>query len=1534
MSDDESSTYSTPTVSSTKVPLLTPSTYHLWSRELEYHLMQLGLWRIVNGTATRPALLTEESKDMVPLSALTDGSALRDEAQRRKAVEAWEEKDEKAKATIIFAMRKDLRDIVATDMTSKQLWEAIRNKFSKQSLTDAEHTFNTMLSTRYTDGESMTAHINVFRDSNLRLKNTEFHQGDAALVFFLLKSLPSTWEPVKMTIRTNSINGTQPDFDSVSSILKEQAASMKRDSTGGTSTNPIALKVSNQTAAGGKQQTTTRSQQKQKIYHCTYHGQNKSHSTEDCRNLNGQQGKAANKLPTNGKQIANLVNFPDSDEDQEGPRSQQINAYCHTVNGDGQEITVTPGESALSARDMATAANKSTVGDYHVIADTGATSHMWKEDKATLDDYKPVTNQYVELGDGSKRPIVGTGTLRGFTRCGNLNPHIVIHNVYHVPTLAYNLISIGALDDQGYYPRQGDGLCIVTDKHGHIVFAAKKDRRGKSGTYNATFTTHSLSSNTDKTLTAAGTETTGSNDRAQDTCARATAKTSRGSFSASQQHQSCTDPGSTRSPPKEFIKWHERFCHLHPTTILNMFKHEAVTGVDCRAVVRTISSSGPLLPAHCSSCVVAKSKRKPFTGHAERATRPLQKLHMDICGPVRVTGRNRESYFLTITDDYTRYVYVAPTVHKDAATIGPIIQDWVAWAENQHSLKGYRVQTIRSDGGGEFVNSATAAWLKEKGIVQELTTPHTPQLNGISERLNRTLMDKVRAVLSRSGAPEYFWPDALRTVVYVHNRTPHKSLPDHTTPYTRWTDKLPKVGHLRPFGCIAFVHVPKSTSRGKLDARATICMMLGYSTSGKGYRLWDIGHNKIIESRDVDWREWQYYNALPQAVGRGGTPQTSDTTPSSDATSSDNNGSNKQDHHDPPSHSHSSDDSDEEGAEDNPKRHPLTADQSGTDNKTSEPQGNDTSNTESVDGSGVTPSPATIPIPAVRTSRELRGLRDFMIPGPKDSAPSQLGSRLADRERPLSNSALALATAELSFDEPRSYREAMERPDASEWSDACEREIDQLNKTGTWTLVERPPNTNIVGNKWVLKVKVMPNGSIKHKARLVAQGFTQRPGVDYDETYSPVVRYASLRCLFALAAHYDWEVHHMDVKSAYLNGKLEETIYMHQPEGFRKPGQEHLVCKLQKGLYGLKQAGRTWNQTIDPALKQLGLTPLDKDNCVYIHRTGKEMIVISLYVDDLFLFTSSTRLLKQFKQGLTNRFEMEDLGEAKLVLGMQITRDRTKRTLTISQQAYLEKMLDRLGLGESKAIATPMDANKHLVKAPPTHAASESEISHYQSIIGSLMYAANGTRPDIAFAVNQLAKYSGNPDHSHQTALKRILRYIRGTTNQVLTYSGLGGAEPQFVGYSDADYANDQDDRKSTSGYAVMLCGGAISWASRRQPVLATSTTEAEYIAMAEILKDIMWWRPFYRQLGHDTSQPTPLFVDNQATIQLAKNGDNSSRTKHVDIKYHLIRQEIRAQTVVLHYISTQHNIADILTKGLAKERHRTLTNALGLTPA
>jgi hypothetical protein len=1489
MFDGESNASST---SPLKVTLLTPTNYHVWAPKARVRLMALGLWSYVDGKKERPVLPTGATTDdgkgvkddpfSSSLSSPTQREAEKEMRELAKRRDLWVEKDERATASIVSLIREDLHPICKEGMTSKELWDAIEVKYGKQSITESGTTFDSLISRRYLDGEDMTSHIDSLRNTNLQLTKTPFHMSEEQMMYVLLKSLPPSWEPLKMSLRTAIATNAAFDFDRMASLLREQADQMHRGAQSGTATNPIALAHPQPTRGGQNQQSPKKL--KEPPYNCSHHGKNGTHDSAHCRQLlrtAARQSKTT-KPPTGPAPVAALITSPfDHESDEELDEAGQC---VLTVDENGREATLLM-ESALPILPLSNGRGTPSITGssriYPVIADTGASSHLWKEDVNTLTDYIPVQHRYVMTGDGQRHSIQGIGTLRGSTLCGDSSVQVALHRVCHVPTLAFNLISLGRLDDEGYRSTQFKGTSITVDKQGRTVFIAEK--KGKGQVYRSSLSI-SPPPTADVTLTVA------------DTC------------------------GETMS---EMTKWHYRLCHTSPTAILSMFKQELVTGVDCKAIVRQLSLGNIPHTVDCTACQIGKSKRKPFTRVSERATRCLQRLHTDVCGPLRVKGRKGELYFLTITDDYSRYGFGAAMDQKDSVTVGTIIRDWILWAENQHSDKGHRVQFLRSDNGGEFVNDFLGPWLRSKGIEQELTTAHTPQLNGVAERFNLTLMDKVRTILTHSGAPEYFWPDCLLAVIHVHNRTSHKSLPSDTTPFHRWYGKPPRVNALHPFGCICYVHVPKTTARGKLDPRAIVGMMVGYSQSGNGYKVWDIygGRGRVIESRDCDFREWQYYGMLPVSGGRGGVIRAMDST------SSTKNDSITITDHLPTNDSDDTDDATEDVTvpSTDVSQHPTEQ----RDSQHPTEQRDATTSSNLLDSSGINAIP-TEDIGGRRLrGRELASLQDFMSSGDKDNAPSTLGSRMAARQTPLN-----MAMTELSTDEPRSYREAMAGPQAEQWTGGCIKEMDQLHHNKTWVLVKPPPDTNIVGCKWVMKLKVMPDGSVKYKARLVAQGFTQKPGIDYEETYSPVVRYASLRALFGLAAHYSWEVHHMDVKSAYLNGTLQETIYMRQPEGFIEAGKEHYVCQLKKGLYGLKQAGRCWNHTIDPALCKLGLTPLDKDSCVYLHRSEGEMIVICLYVDDLFLFTASTRLLKHFKEGLKAKFEMEDLGEAKLVLGMQITRDRTNRTVTISQEAYLRKFIDRLNLSDMKGVPTPMVPNTTLVKAPPGHIASKQDITRYQSIIGSLMYAANGTRPDIAFTINKLSKYSSNPDSTHLSALKHLLRYVRGTIDYALTYKGTGDQHPPLTAYCDADFANDRDDRLSVSGYVVMLCGGVISWAARRQTVIADSTVNAEYIAIAEATKDVMWWRPLLKQLGYDTSAPTLLLNDNQGSIQLAHNGDNSTRSKAIDVKYHLIRQELREKTINLSYVSTEHNVADILTKGLTRDRHRLLTAALGVAHA
>jgi hypothetical protein len=571
------------------------------------------------------------------------------------------------------------------------------------------------------------------------------------------------------------------------------------------------------------------------------------------------------------------------------------------------------------------------------------------------------------------------------------------------------------------------------------------------------------------------------------------------------------------------------------------------------------------------------------------------------------------------------------------------------------------------------------------------------------------------------------------------------------------------------------------------------------------------------------------------------------------------------------------------------------------------------------------PAP-TVVIPERPLTREEKRLQDTLRAGPKYHAPSTIAHFAL----------IAHSKAEPpAHSDPTTYRAAMDSPQQRQWRAAMDSEMASLAKAGTYKLVPLPANRSAIGCKWVYKTKRGANGEItKYKARLVAKGFLQRYGVDYDETYAPVARYPSIRALLALAAHHDWELHQMDVKSAYLNGDLEEDIYMAQPEGYEAATQEQLVCKLSKILYGLKQAGRTWNIKIDVALKRLDFTPLDADQCVYVRRQDA-ITIIALYVDDLLITSSSLAVLIELKQQLTARFEMEDLGEASFILGIDIRRDRANRTVSIGQSAYITALLERHGMSDCKPVSTPMDRDSKntLVQQHAEHKATDSEARDYQTIIGGVMFAAICTRPDIAFAVTTLAQFASNPAPVHAQAVRRVLRYLSGTVDRRITYRGVNAPDfqPDLTGYSDADWGGGLD-RRSMTGYAFILAGGAISWQSKKQRTVALSTVEAEYMATTQAVKEALWWRSFLAGVGHDMSRPVLLLSDNQGSIALAHNPEHHARTKHIDIQHHFIRQHVAEKTIALTFVGTEDMVADVLTKALDRVTHERGACRLGLS--
>ena len=488
----------------------------------------------------------------------------------------------------------------------------------------------------------------------------------------------------------------------------------------------------------------------------------------------------------------------------------------------------------------------------------------------------------------------------------------------------------------------------------------------------------------------------------------------------------------------------------------------------------------------------------------------------------------------------------------------------------------------------------------------------------------------------------------------------------------------------------------------------------------------------------------------------------------------------------------------------------------------------------------------------------------------------------------------------------------------------------------TWELVALPSGKNVVGSKWVFKVKRNADGSIeKFKARLVAQGYSQAAGVDFQEVFSPVIRNTSMRSLLALANSLDWEVHQMDVKSAFLQGDLNEEIYMRQPDGYVDKGNPNHVCKLKKSLYGLKQAARCWNSSIDHYLKTSGYKQADSDQCLYCMKSIKAkdgricFVILSIHVDDILLFSNNIDMLNKEKLLIGKRFKVQDLGEVNYVLGMVVKRDRKSRKLTISQPKYLEGILKRFQMENCKPVSTPMDVGKQFC------ALSEDEkpinVQEYQKMIGCLTYVSTATRPDLASAVGILARYMSRPGMEHFKGVKRVLRYIKGTINHGLVFKA-NEEKQMIIGYSDADWGNDLDTRRSISGYVFQVKGSTVSWYSKRQTCIARSSTEAEYVALSLATQEIVWLKKLLQDVNVRSEKSLVIYEDNQGAIELSKNAKFHNRTKHIDIAFHFIREKVGNGSIDVKYCPTDQMLADIMTKSLSKEKFIKFREQLGVS--
>jgi hypothetical protein len=494
------------------------------------------------------------------------------------------------------------------------------------------------------------------------------------------------------------------------------------------------------------------------------------------------------------------------------------------------------------------------------------------------------------------------------------------------------------------------------------------------------------------------------------------------------------------------------------------------------------------------------------------------------------------------------------------------------------------------------------------------------------------------------------------------------------------------------------------------------------------------------------------------------------------------------------------------------------------------------------------------------------------------------------------------------IEDPVTYDEAAK---FNTWRKAMDNEIQAIERNNTWELTELPTGAKVIGVKWIYKTKVNEKGEIeKHKARLVAKGYSQKYGIDYKEVFAPVARWDTIRCILAMAALREWNVFQLDVKSVFLHGELTETVYVEQPLGYVKKGTENKVYKLHKALYGLKQAPRAWYNKIEQYFVNEGFEKCPYEHTLFVKYDDKRnWLIVSLYVDDLIFTGNHSGMFQRFKQSMMKTFDMTDLGKMRHFLGVEVIQN--SQGIFMCQHRYAKEILERFGMENSNVVCSPMVTGTKLSKHDT---GNKVDPTQFKQIIGSLMYLT-ATRPDLMFAVNMIARFMENPVESHMMAAKRILRYVKGTLELGILYKK--GEQIDLIAYSDSDYGGDIDDIKSTSGYVFMVGSGDVAWSSRKQPIVTLSTTEAEFIAPAHCVCQGIWLKRILDNIGLKQKQCLTVLCDNSSTIKLSKNPVMHGRSKHIDIRFHFLRNLSSEGSIELVHCASKDQLADVMTKAL-----------------
>lgn len=979
----------------------------------------------------------------------------------------------------------------------------------------------------------------------------------------------------------------------------------------------------------------------------------------------------------------------------------------------------------------------------------------------------------------------------------------------------------------------------------------------------------------------------------------------------------------------------------------------------------------------CQHCAMAKARKLPFAAKANDEPDPEigYRLHADVTGKILLKLRENGG-LEEIEDEDMIYYYSIVVEGKSGKVWGKALRHKSEAAEHVMEVArtiqnktGRWPRFFRSDGGGEYEAGRLQEFLASRGITHERTTRDTPQHNGKAERKFQTLFNLGRANMIKCGLPSPFWPFSVDSAVFVSDRCLVRS-DTGKTPDCEYEGRPMSIHYLRVFGCDVVFRLADDEMKDKISPRGNKGVMLGYGQREGYYKVLDIERKMLKIVRDVEFFEDSFNNARSAAVREMAGLEAFrwyGELPDIELEIQDEEGDNPLQLR-PVVHERL----EEAGRHERELRRWMEEEKN-----SGQPVASNYSNNESdrllfltnyikqdygraafdikrqfrsklgiigdkLKWAAISKDeqkfrlafqffypdvPYSVQFPEAAGDRVRLRARRY---GAVDYESQELmhdGENLFNARNPHLQMAFVLVLANLV--DPMSWQQAMESSNKLVWLIAARKEYTSLDSMGCFELSDLPSGRRAIPCRWVFKTKYGANGEvIKHKARLVIKGFYQKHGVDYDETYAPVMKYTSLRVLLALAAIYDWEIRQFDVVSAFLNADLKEEVYMEQPEGFEVEGQKHKVLKLRKALYGLKQAPHEWNGDIDSFLASIGFVRCSSDSCLYYWEDSNgKRIYIGLFVDDVIILFANEMEEKwnKIKRQIEGKYKIDDIGEAAYILGMRITRNRAERTLCLDQQTYIEKVAARFNLSESSAespnttMAVLFGTKENEVKL------SGAQQKVHQQLTGSALYSAMSTRPDIANAVMLVSRFNVQANPTQERAARKIIKYLNGTKSMRLKFDGKLNGEvqnekqlPHMIAFADSDWGGDPIELKSTTGFVIKLNNCPVHWISKRQSTISKSSCEAEIVAMGSCVKELIWMRNLLSELkaGTQTSGCTvELYSDNQAATRIVQTDIANSRTKHIAMNYSFVRHFIRSGGVQVKWISTKEQQADFLTK-------------------